>query len=119
MSKDLISSFFDLGIMESKSPTSSGRRIVVLQRVSSSRSFHVDASWGFGRRPETLVNNAIIRWGNADQKSKYCRCWPRTPSAPMPLRGRKRFGRLRVATKAEDKGDYWVLNGQKLWITNA
>src|ERR1044071_5993560 len=24
-----------------------------------------------------------------------------------------------LATRAEDKGDHWVLNGQKLWITNA
>jgi short-chain 2-methylacyl-CoA dehydrogenase len=24
-----------------------------------------------------------------------------------------------LATKAEDKGDHWVLNGRKLWITNA
>ena len=36
-----------------------------------------------------------------------------------PLRGRQRIDTFALALKAEDKGDHWVLDEQKLWITNA
>src|SRR5262249_47803658 len=68
----------------------------------------------------TLVNNALLRWGNEDQKSKYLSMLSAHTVGAYALSeagsGSDAFG---LACKAEDKGDHWVLNGQKLWITNA
>src|SRR4051812_33815929 len=74
MSRDLISSFFDLGIMGIEVPEQWGgagssffNAVLVVEELS-----HVDASCGvLVDVQNTLVNNAIIRWGNEDQKSKY------------------------------------------------
>jgi butyryl-CoA dehydrogenase/short/branched chain acyl-CoA dehydrogenase len=82
---------------------------------------HVDASCGvLVDVQNTLVNNAIIRWGNDDQKSKYLSLLATEKVGAYALSeagsGSDAFG---LACRAEDKGDHWVLNGQKLWITNA
>src|SRR3954469_24683646 len=74
MSKDLISAFFDLGIMRIEVPDQWGgagssffNAVLVVEDLS-----HGDASCGvLVDVQNTLVNNAIIRWGNEDQKSKY------------------------------------------------
>ncbi len=62
----------------------------------------------------------IFNWGNEDQKKKYL---------PDLLSGKKlgAFGLTEPnagtdasgqQTRAEDKGDYWLLNGSKVFITN-
>ena len=62
----------------------------------------------------------IFNWGNEDQKKKYL---------PDLLSGKKlgAFGLTEPnagtdasgqQTRAEDKGDYWLLNGAKVFITN-
>jgi alkylation response protein AidB-like acyl-CoA dehydrogenase len=67
----------------------------------------------------TLVNNALLRWGNEEQKKRYLpklakptRSAPtrsaRPAPAPMPSRCRP---------APSSRADY-VLNGRKLWITN-
>src|ERR1051325_6846553 len=74
MSTELISSFFDLGIMGIEVPDQWGgagstffNAVLVVEELS-----HVDASCGvLVDVQNTLVNNALIRWGNNDQKSKY------------------------------------------------
>src|SRR5918996_21020 len=74
MSKDLIHNFFELGIMGIEVPDQWGgagssffNAVLVVEELS-----HVDASCGvLVDVQNTLVNNAIIRWGNEDQKSKY------------------------------------------------
>jgi butyryl-CoA dehydrogenase/short/branched chain acyl-CoA dehydrogenase len=123
MSSDLISSFFELGIMGIETPDQFGgagstffTAVLVVEELS-----HVDASCGvLVDVQNTLVNNAIIRWGNDDQKSKYLAMLARDTVGAYALSeagsGSDAFG---LACKAEDKGDHWVLNGQKLWITNA
>ena len=123
MSKDLISSFFDLGIMGIEVPEQWGgagssfvNAVLVVEELS-----HVDASCGvLVDVQNTLVNNAIIRWGNEDQKSKYLPMLARDTVGAYALSeagsGSDAFG---LACKAEDRGDHYVLNGQKLWITNA
>src|SRR6266550_2723064 len=66
MSKDLIASFFDLGIMAIEVPDQWGgagstffNAVVVVEELS-----HVDASCGvLVDVQNTLVNNAILRWG--------------------------------------------------------
>jgi len=123
MSPDLIRSFFELGIMGIEVPDTWGgagstffNAVLVVEELS-----HVDASCGVVVDVQnTLVNNAILRWGNDDQKSKY-----------LPLLATETLGAyalseagsgsdaFALATRAEDRGDHWVLNGRKLWITNA
>src|SRR5439155_251387 len=90
--------------------------VLVVEELS-----HVDASCGvLVDVQNTLVNNAIIRWGNEDQKSKYLTMLARDTVGAYALSeagsGSDAFG---LACKAEDRGDHYVLNGQKLWITNA
>jgi short-chain 2-methylacyl-CoA dehydrogenase len=123
MDKDLIKSFFELGIMGIEVPDQFGgagstffTAVLVVEELS-----HVDASCGvLVDVQNTLVNNAILRWGNEDQKTKYLTMLSRDKVGAYALSeagsGSDAFA---LATKAEDKGDHYVLNGQKLWITNA
>ena len=123
MDKSLISSFFELGIMGIEVPEQWGgagstffNAVLVVEELS-----HVDASCGvLVDVQNTLVNNAILRWGNEDQKSKYLPLLAADTVGAYALSeagsGSDAFG---LACKAEDKSDHWVLNGQKLWITNA
>ena len=123
MNKDLIKSFFELGVMGIEVPDQWGgagssffNAVLVVEELS-----HVDASCGvLVDVQNTLVNNAIIRWGNDDQKSKYLSLLATEKVGAYALSeagsGSDAFA---LSTRAEDKGDHWVLNGQKLWITNA
>ena len=123
MSKDLIASFFELGIMGIEVPDQWGgagssffNAVLVVEELS-----HVDASCGvLVDVQNTLVNNAILRWGNDDQKSKYLAMLSRDTVGAYALSeagsGSDAFA---LSTRASDQGDHWVLNGRKLWITNA
>jgi alkylation response protein AidB-like acyl-CoA dehydrogenase len=68
----------------------------------------------------TLVINAIIRWGSEDLKQKYLSGLAADKLGAYALSeagsGSDAFA---LACRAEDKGDHYLLNGQKLWITNA
>ena len=122
MSGDLIRSFFDLGIMGIEVPDPWGgagstffTAVLVVEELS-----HVDASCGvLVDVQNTLVNNAILRWGSDDQKSKYLAMLARDTvgayALSEPGSGSDAFA---LSTRAEQKGDHWVLNGRKLWITN-
>jgi len=123
MSKDLIKSFFELGIMGIEVPDQWGgagssffNAVLVVEELS-----HVDASCGvLVDVQNTLVNNAFIRWGNEDQKSKYLTMLAAdTVGAYALSEGGSGSDAFALATRAEDKGDHFVLNGRKLWITNA
>ena len=69
---------------------------------------------------QSIGANAIYLGGNEEQKKKYL----------VPLAKGEKIGAFcltepqagsdsfNVKTKAELQGDYWVLNGEKLWITN-
>ena len=123
MNPDLIREFFDLGVMGIEVPDQWGgagssffTAVLVVEELS-----HVDASCGvLVDVQNTLVNNILLRWGNEDQKSKYLGMLARDTVGAYALSeagsGSDAFA---LGTKAEDKGDHWVLNGQKLWITNA
>jgi short-chain 2-methylacyl-CoA dehydrogenase len=123
MSSELIKSFFELGIMGIEVPDQFGgagstffTAVLVVEELS-----HVDASCGvLVDVQNTLVNNALIRWGSEGQKSKYLGMLSSDTVGAYALSeagsGSDAFA---LATKAEDKGDHWVLNGRKLWITNA
>src|SRR5919205_3567708 len=67
----------------------------------------------------TLVNFPILAYGSDAQKSKYL---PQLTSEIVGAyalsesgSGSDAFG---LATRAEKRGDKWILNGQKQWITN-
>ncbi|HYI09608.1 MAG TPA: acyl-CoA dehydrogenase [Thermoanaerobaculia bacterium] len=123
MSKELIQSFFELGIMGVEIPDQYGgagstffNAVLIVEELS-----HVDASCGvLVDVQNTLVNNAIVRWGNEDQRSKYLKMLASdTVGAYALSEGGSGSDAFALAAKAEDKEDHWVLNGRKLWITNA
>jgi alkylation response protein AidB-like acyl-CoA dehydrogenase len=66
------------------------------------------------------VNNALLRWGNTEQKTRYlpklATEWVGSYALSEAGSGSDAFA---LRTRAERRGDRWVLNGRKLWITNA
>jgi len=68
----------------------------------------------------TLVNNAVVRWGTEEQKNKYLPRLARDTvgayALSEPNAGSDAFA---LETRAADGGDAYLLNGRKLWITNA
>jgi len=67
----------------------------------------------------TLVNNALIRWGSPEQKKKYL---PQLASEKVGAYCLSEAGSgsdaFAMATRAVEDGDHFRLTGQKLWITN-
>jgi butyryl-CoA dehydrogenase/short/branched chain acyl-CoA dehydrogenase len=68
----------------------------------------------------TLVNNALLRWGNAEQQARY---FPRLASKWVGAYALSEAGSgsdaFALSCRATDRGDHWELTGRKLWITNA
>src|SRR2546428_11905266 len=120
MSKELIRSFFELGIMGIEVPDRWGgagstffNAVLVVEELS-----HVDASCGvLVDVQNTLVNNALLRWGNDDQKSKYLPMLAADTVGAYALSeagpGSDAFA---PAPPPAAEGDHWVLNGRQLWI---
>jgi alkylation response protein AidB-like acyl-CoA dehydrogenase len=118
----LVREFFQLGLMGIEIPeqySGSGGRffeailaVEELSRVDASAGVLVDVQ-------NTLVNNALIRWGNEEQKKCYL---PRMASEVCGAYALSEAGSgsdaFALQTKAELKGNDYVLNGRKLWITN-
>jgi len=119
---DLIKQCFEIGLMAIETPEEYGGAgssffnailaIEELARVDASVSVFVDVQ-------NTLVTNAIIRWGNDEQKKKYL---PQMAESKVGAYALSEAGSgsdaFALKTKAVDKGDFWEINGQKLWITN-
>ncbi|HLF84115.1 MAG TPA: acyl-CoA dehydrogenase [Blastocatellia bacterium] len=119
---ELLQQFFDLGLMGIEVPEEYGGQggsffnailaVEELSRVDASAGVIVDVQ-------NTLVNNAILRWGNEDQKKKYlARQSADTVGAYALSEAGSGSDAFALTTKGEDKGDCFVLNGRKLWITN-
>lgn len=68
----------------------------------------------------TLVNSAVARWGSEDQKQRYL---PRLASDTLGSYALSEAGAgsdaFALSATAQPDGAGWVLDGQKLWITNA
>jgi short-chain 2-methylacyl-CoA dehydrogenase len=121
--RELIDKCFELGIMGVEIPEKhqgagatffmSVLVVEELARVDASLAVLVDVQ-------NTLVNNAILRWGNEDQKSRYfpklATKWVGAYALSEAGSGSDAFA---LACRAEDQGDHYTLTGQKLWITNA
>src|SRR5918912_40289 len=122
MSPDIIKQLFDLGLMGVETPEEYGgagasffTAIIGVEELS-----RVDPSVGVLMDVQnTLVNNAIIRWGNTEQKKKYL---PQLAANKVGAYALSEAGSgsdaFAMQTKAADKGDHFLLTGQKLWITN-
>jgi alkylation response protein AidB-like acyl-CoA dehydrogenase len=122
MDQTLIKQLFELGLMGVETPEEYGgagasffTAIIGVEELS-----RVDPSVGVLMDVQnTLVNNALIRWGNPEQKKKYLPQLATDKVGAYALSeassGSDAFA---MQTKAVDKGDHFVLNGQKLWITN-
>src|SRR5256885_16915942 len=120
---DLIQQFFQLGLMGIEIPEQYGggngtffEAILAVEEIS-----RVDASAGvLVDVQNTLVNNAILRWANEEQKKRYL---PRMASDTCGAYALSEAGSgsdaFALQTRAELKGSDYVLNGRKLWITNA
>src|SRR4030081_3199070 len=118
----LIKQCFELGLMGIETPEEFGgaggsffQAILAVEELS-----RVDASVGvFVDVQNTLVNNALIRWGNQEQKKKYLSQLASEKVGAYALSeagsGSDAFA---MQTRAVDRGDHFVINGRKLWITN-
>ncbi len=120
--KDLIHEFFQLGLMGIEIPEQFGGggakffeailAVEELSRVDASAGVVVDVQ-------NTLVNNALLRWGASDQKKRYLPKMAADTVGAYALSeagsGSDAFG---LQTRAELKGSDYVINGRKLWITN-
>ncbi|HEX3085471.1 MAG TPA: acyl-CoA dehydrogenase [Pyrinomonadaceae bacterium] len=113
---------FELGLMGIETPEEyNGAGGTFFQAILAVEELsRVDASLGvFVDVQNTLVNNAFIRWGNADQKRKYL---PQLATEKVGAYALSEAGSgsdaFAMQTRAVDAGDHFVINGRKLWITN-
>ncbi|HEX5097858.1 MAG TPA: acyl-CoA dehydrogenase family protein, partial [Polyangiaceae bacterium] len=114
---------FELGVMGIETPSRFGGAessffnavlaVQAIARVDPSVAVLVDVQ-------NTLVNNALLRWGSDAQKERYLSKlaveWVGSYALSEAGSGSDAFA---LKTRAERNGDRWILNGQKLWITNA
>ncbi len=118
----LIKQCFDLGLMSIETPEQFGGAgasfftailaVEELSRVDASVGVLVDVQ-------NTLVNNALIKWGTEEQKEKYL---PQLASQRVGAYALSEAGSgsdaFAMQTRATADGDHFIINGRKLWITN-
>ncbi|HEX6814930.1 MAG TPA: acyl-CoA dehydrogenase [Gemmatimonadaceae bacterium] len=119
---ELIPEFFGLGLMGIAVPEEYGGAagtmmmvtlgVEAVSRVDASSAILMDVQ-------NTLVNSPLTRFGTDAQRKQYLtKLTAGTVGAyalSEPGSGSDAFG---LATRAERRGDDWVLTGRKLWITN-
>jgi len=121
--RSLVDELFALGIMGIEIPESFGgaggrffHAVLVVEELS-----RVDPSVGvLVDVQNTLVVNALVRWGSSDLKNRV-----------LPALSTKAVGAYALSeaasgsdafalqTRAREDGDGYVIDGRKLWITNA
>jgi alkylation response protein AidB-like acyl-CoA dehydrogenase len=120
--RSLIDRLFALGVMGIEIPESYGGSgggffhavlaVEELSRVDPSVGVLVDVQ-------NTLVINALLRWGSDDIKRRYL---PRLAAAAVGAYALSEAGSgsdaFALTTRAREDGDAFVLSGRKLWITN-
>jgi alkylation response protein AidB-like acyl-CoA dehydrogenase len=118
----LLDQLFDLGVMAIEIPETYGGAgasffhavlaVEELSRVDPSVGVLVDVQ-------NTLVVNALMRWGNEDIKRRYLtRLAASTVGAYALSEAGSGSDAFALTTRARDDGDHYVLSGRKLWITN-
>jgi alkylation response protein AidB-like acyl-CoA dehydrogenase len=119
---ELFPKYFELGLMGIEVPEQFGGAggSLTMVAIAVEEISKVDASAAIVCDVQnTLVNYPITRYGNDAQRAKYL---PRLVSDTIgayalsePGSGSDAFG---LATRAEKRGDRYVLTGRKMWITN-
>jgi len=121
--KALIDKLFDLGVMGIEVPDSFGGggasffhsvlAVEALSRVDPSIGVLVDVQ-------NTLVINALVRWGNEDVRKRYL---PKMAADTIGAYALSEAGSgsdaFAMTTRAAERDGEWALTGRKLWITNA
>src|ERR1044072_3142276 len=119
---DLLAGLFDLGVMAIEIPEAHGGAgatffhsvlaVEALSRVDPSIGVLVDVQ-------NTLVVNALMRWASEAQKAAYL---PKLAAGTVGAYALSEAGSgsdaFAMATRAVERGDGFILNGRKLWITN-
>ena len=120
---ELLQRFFHLDLMGIETPISlsgSGATFFMsilaveeLSRVDASAGVIVDVH-------NTLVNNALLQWGTHQQKEQYLPSlatkWLGAYALSEATSGSDAFA---MDTRASRKDNLYILNGRKLWTTNA
>jgi alkylation response protein AidB-like acyl-CoA dehydrogenase len=121
-SPELIKKLFELGVMSVEVPESFGGAggtffhsvlaVESLSRVDPSVGVLVDVQ-------NTLVINAVMRWGSDEIKRKYL---PKFATSMIGAYCLSEAGSgsdaFALATRATETGDGFAITGRKLWITN-
>ena len=121
--REVIDACFELGLMGIEIPDEHGGTgapfffailaVEELARVDPSVAVLMDVH-------NTLVNNALLRWGTDEQKARYfpklAAEWVGAYALSEADAGSDAFA---LTCRAEDRGDHFSLTGRKLWITNA
>ncbi|HEU5287023.1 MAG TPA: acyl-CoA dehydrogenase [Candidatus Limnocylindria bacterium] len=120
--RTLVDQLFELGVMGIEVPEAYGGAggrffhsvlaVEELSRVDPSIGVLVDVQ-------NTLVINAVLRWGNDDVKRRYL---PKLASSIVGAYALSEAGSgsdaFALTTRAREDGDAFVVSGRKLWITN-
>ena len=123
MDPSVVKKLFEMGLMGIETPEQYGGAgssftmaclaVEELGRVDGSVSVMVDVQ-------NTLVTNALLRWANEEQKKRYlpkmASEWVGAYALSESTSGSDAFA---LKLRGEEKGDKFVLTGNKLWITNA
>jgi alkylation response protein AidB-like acyl-CoA dehydrogenase len=120
--KELLAKLFDLGVMGIEIPEQYGgggarffHAVLAVEALSA-----VDPSVGvLVDVQNTLVVNAILRWGSDGLKQRYLtRLAADTVGAYALSEAGSGSDAFAMAARAVRDGDHYVINGRKLWITN-
>jgi alkylation response protein AidB-like acyl-CoA dehydrogenase len=119
----LLNQFFQLGLMGIEIPQQYGGSggtffeailaVEEISRIDPSAGVIVDVQ-------NTLVNNALLRWTTDEQKRRYLPGMAgKTAGAYALSEAGSGSDAFALQTRAQLKGNEYVLNGRKLWITNS
>ncbi len=122
MKKEIVAKLFEMGLMGIETPEKWGGAgasftmaclaVEEIAKVDGSVSVLLDVQ-------NTLVTNAFLKWGSDAQKEKYLpRMAKDTVGAYALSESSSGSDAFALKLKAEQKGDHYILNGSKLWITN-
>ena len=121
--KDILREMFELGLMGIEIPEEYGGQggnffqavlaVEALAGVDPSAAVIADVQ-------NTIANNILLRWGNAEQKRRY---FPKLAADTVASFALSEAGSgsdaFALATRAVAEGDHFRITGRKLWITNA
>ncbi len=119
---ELIPKYFELGMMGIQVPEKYGGgggslmmvtlAVEEISKVDAAAAIVVDVQ-------NTLVAYPIVAYGTEEQRKQYLpRLCENTVGAYALSEAGSGSDAFGLATRAEKKGDKWILTGRKLWITN-